>query len=306
MSALVVVVGPTGSGKSELALHLAEALDGEIVNCDSVQLFRFFDIGTAKMPLAERRGIRHHLMDVADPDETFTAGDYARVAAVVIGEIQSRQRLPILVGGTGFYLRALLNGLPEAPPRDDAVRERLTAREALRHGSLHRILRRLDPGSAARIHANDTPKLTRALELRLITGGPASALASSTPRLVSGRTVVKIGLDPARLALYQKLDVRCAAMFAAGLIEETASILNRGYSPKAKPFESLGYAQILRVLRQEISVEQAIAETQQQTRRYAKRQMTWFRREPDVHWIPGFGSEAAVQQEALRLAATVK
>lgn len=235
----------------------------------------------------------------------FTAGDYARLAAQVVVDIQSRQRVPIVSGGTGFYFRALLEGLPEAPPRSEELRRRLTRREASRAGSLHRILRRLDPASAARIHAHDIPKLTRALELRLLTGGPASALTRRSRPLPQGCSVVKIGLAPARADLYEKLDARCAAMFAAGIVPETASILARGYAPGAKPFESLGYAQALQVLKGEVDVPDAIADAQQQTRRYAKRQMTWLRRERDLHWIPGFGSDPEVQEQALRLAATL-
>jgi len=297
--ALPVILGPTGSGKSELALRVAEELGGEIVNCDSVQIYRHFQIGTAKLPQAERRGIPHHLIDVVEPGDLFTAGDYARLARTVLGEIAERGHIPVLVGGTGFYLRALLQGLSPGPPRQDALRGRLQGREQKRPGSLHQILSRLDPAAAARIHANDVNKTLRALELRLLERRPISELFAQGRTPLTGFLPLKIGLSPDRDLLYRKLDLRAAAMFERGLVEEVRDLLARGLPAESKPFESLGYQQALEAVRGNISVEQAIASTQVETRRYAKRQLTWFRKEPDVHWLKGFGDSPDVIDQAL-------
>ena len=291
---LITIVGPTGSGKSTLALELAETFKGEIVNCDSLQLYCGFDIGTAKLPLSERRGVPHHLFDVlTDVKVAFSAGDYSRMAREAIGEITARGKVPIVVGGTGFYLRALLEGLPDLPARDEVLRARLAAREQRRAGSLHRVLRRLDPTAAVRIHANDVQKLTRALEVRILTGGvlprPESALG------LRGYSILKIGLDPDRALLFARLDARVQAMFSGGLIEEVRGLLEHGATGDEKPFESLGYKQTVQLLRWEITREQAIASTQLETRQYAKRQWTWFRRDPQIQWLPGFGDEMAAR-----------
>ncbi len=291
---LVAIVGPTGAGKSELAIRIAEVLDGEIVNCDSLQIYKYFDIGTAKLPIPERRRIPHHLIDVAEPDEIFSAGEYGRRAREVVAEIAARGRVPVVAGGTGFYLRALLDGLPSLPARNEELRCKLALRDQRRPGSLHSLLRRLDPGSAARIHASDRPKTMRALEVRLLTGAARTAHSGAQP--LRGFQVTKLALFPPRAELYAKLDLRTEAMFQHGLMEEVRSLLARGVSPSAKPFESLGYAQALRVLRDEIALEQAIADTQQATRRYAKRQLTWFRHEPGVQAIPAFGAQVDVRQ----------
>jgi tRNA dimethylallyltransferase len=297
-SPLIVVAGPTGSGKSTLGLALARRWDGEIINCDSVQIYRHFDIGSAKVPAAERQQIRHHLMDIADPDETFTAGDYARAARAALVSITGRGRTPIVIAGTGLYLRALLEGLFEGPGRDEAIRQRLLQSEARRPGALHRILNRLDPQSAARIHPHDINKLTRALEVRLLTRRRLSELFERTHNPLSGYRVLKLGLNPAREELYARLNRRAKAMFEIGLVEETRRILDMGYGRHAKPFESLGYAQALQVIDGAITLEEAIEATQMHTRRYAKRQWTWFRREPDIVWLDGFGDDPVVQHAA--------
>ena len=292
---LLVIAGPTGSGKSELALAIAEATGGEIVNCDSVQVYRGFDVGAAKLTLSERRGVPHHLIDVVEPDQPFTAGDYARAARVVLRDIAARGRLPIVAGGTGFYLRALLDGLSPGPARDAALRERLTSREGERPGSLHRLLVRLDPEAGRRIHARDLHKTTRALELRLLRGAPAATLHPPDP--LTGFAPVKIGLSPDRSALYARLDARLAAMFQGGLLEEVRSLLARGVSPRAKPFESLGYKQALQFLDGELGFDQALEQARVATRHYAKRQLTWFRRERDMHWVTGFGADARTREK---------
>ena len=299
LAPLVAVLGPTGSGKSDLALRVAEEFNGEVVNCDSLQVYRHFDIGTAKLPLAERRGIPHHLIDIVDPDQLFTAGEFARLARRAIAEITAGRRLPILAGGTGFYVRALLDGLFPGPARDDVLRARLAARERRRAGSLHRILRRLDPAAARAIHANDVPKATRALEIRLLTGRPATELFASGRDALRGFRTLKLGLNPDRDALYQRLDARCAAMFETGLAGEVERILALGFPPLAKPFESHGYKQTLQMLSGELTPRQAVFYAQRNTRNYAKRQMTWFRKEADVEWLHGFGGDEGVARAAL-------
>jgi tRNA dimethylallyltransferase len=296
---MIAIVGPTGTGKSELALRIAETFHGEIVNCDSLQLYRYFDIGTAKLPAAERRGIPHHLLDLLDPDEVFSAGDYARHARRILQEIASRGTLPVVVGGTGFYLRALVDGLFAGPECDEALRDRLIERERRRPGSLYRLLGRFDPGSLGRIHARDVHKTIRALEVSLATRRPMSQMFTAGREPLEGFRVLKVGLDPPREALYQRLDARCRHMFDHGLVEETQAILARGFPASAKPFESHGYKQALQLLRGEMSREQAIESAQRNTRRYAKRQWTWFRKETDLAWCGGFGAEESTQATAL-------
>lgn len=289
---LVVIAGPTGAGKSGLALHVARCFQGEIVNCDSLQLYRGFDVGTAKLPAPERHGIPHHMIDVLQPSEVYSAGDYARDARRIIARITASGHLPILAGGTGFYLRALLSGLPTLPGRDETVRARLMAREAKRAGSLHRLLARLDPLAAARIHARDVQKLTRALEIRMLTRNPLPPSSSAEP--LTGYRILKLGLQPERMSLYEALDARAAEMFRTGLIEEVQHLLAEGCTGREKPFESLGYKQALQFIRGALTVTQAIASTQVETRQYAKRQLTWFRRDPDIAWLSGFGHSASV------------
>jgi tRNA dimethylallyltransferase len=293
---LIAIVGPTGAGKSALALDLAETFQGEIVNCDSLQLYRGFDIGSAKTPPAERRGIPHHLLDVLNPAQEFSAGEYARSARTALEKISARGRLPLLVGGSGFYLRALLEGLPELPMRDDALRAKLVQRERKRPGSLHKLLTRLEPNAARRIHANDTQKLIRALEVRILTRSSLPGAESALP--LQDYTVLKVGLDPDRASLYARLDERVHAMFTSGLVEEVRGLLSRGASGREKPFEALGYKQALRYIRGEGTLEEAITVTQLETRQYAKRQWTWFRRDKEIHWLRGFGDDTAICEQA--------
>jgi tRNA dimethylallyltransferase len=291
---LVAIAGPTGSGKSELAMQLARRFDGEVVNCDSVQIYRFFDIGTAKLAEKDRRGIPHHLIDIANPDEIFTAGDFARVGRPVLREISSRGHVPVVTGGTGFYLRALIDGLAPGPLRNENLRARLQAREAKRPGCVHRLLRKMDPLTAARIHPNDLPKVIRAVEICLSERRSATQVFAAGRDALQGFRVLKIGLFPDREKLYQRLESRMEAMFAGGLIEETASILARGYAPDCKPFESIGYKQALQTLQGELSPKEALFYATRETRRYAKRQMTWFRQEPGLEVVSGFGDDPAV------------
>ena len=296
---LVAVVGPTGSGKSELALLIAERFHGEVVNCDSLQVYRNFDIGTAKLPPTERRGIAHHLIDIVDPDELFTAGEYARMGRAAIADITSRGALPVVAGGTGFYFRALIDGLFEGPTRDEELRARLARREIRHPGSLHRILKRLDSASARKIHINDVPKVMRALEVCLLTRHPVSELYRRGRDELRGYRVVKLGLLPDREALYPLLDARCAAMFQSGLVEEVRHTLALGFPATCKPFESHGYKQALQLIGGELSPRDAVFYAQRNTRQYAKRQITWFRREPELEWLKGFGSEGAIQARAI-------
>jgi len=293
---LIAIVGPTASGKSELAVTLAERRKGEVVNYDSVQLYRGFEVGAGKLPLAGRRGIPHHLLDCLEPTEVFTAGDYRREALKVLADLRERGKLPILVGGTGLYLRALLSGLFEGPVRSDALRERLR-KMAERHGRefLHRLLARLDPPSAARIQPRDAQKLIRAIEVCALARQPLSALHARGRAGLEGYHVTRLGLNPPRAELYARIDHRVRSMFASGLLEETRALLGRADAASIKPLEALGYAQASAFVQGKMSREEAILATQTATRHYAKRQLTWFRREPGVSWIEGFGDDPHVQ-----------
>ncbi len=296
MHPLLIVAGPTGAGKSNLAIHLAQVYSGELVNCDSLQLYRGFDIGTAKTPAAERHGIPHHLLDVLDAKMVHSAGDYSRLARAAVAEIAGRGKLPIVVGGTGFYIRALLDGLPALPPRDEALRARLEAREARRPGSLHRLLTRLEPSAAARLHPSDVQRLVRALEVRLVTREPMPSTSEAAP--LTGYRVLQLALIPPREDLARAIALRSRKMFEAGLLDEVRGLLASGLTGDEKPFESIGYKQALGHLRGEITLEAAIESTEIETRQYAKRQRTWLRGDSRVHWLPGFGNDPAIQRAA--------
>jgi len=292
----VLLLGPTGSGKTALSLALGERFGGEIVSCDSVAVYRGMDLGSAKPSAEERARLKHHLIDIADPNQPYTAGEYSRAARTALAEIAGRGKLPIVTGGTGLYLRALTEGLFAGPERQTELRARLEqSRQKHTENWLHRVLMRLDPASAARIHANDTPKLIRAIEVCLAARKPLSEVMARDP--LTGFRLLRIGLNPPRQTLYDRLNRRCAAMFAAGLIDETRGLLAR-YGP-VKALDSLGYRQALAVLAGTLSLEDGIAAAQQGHRNYAKRQLTWFRREPKVMWMAGFGDEP----ETLRAAA---
>ena len=295
---LLVIVGPTGSGKTALSIALARQLAAEIVSCDSVAVYRGFEIGTAKPSRAERAEIPHHMIDVADPDQSFTAGEYSRQARLACAEIRSRGKLPIVVGGTGLYLRALLEGLFPGPQRSEELRERLR-QDAAAHppGYLHRVLKRLDPDAAARIHANDTPKLIRAIEVCLASGERLTEQFARGRDPLTGFHILKVGLDPDRAQLYGRINLRCERMFAAGLVEETSSLLIKYphlLDSPASPLNALGYRQAVRHLRGELSLTEAIAAAQQAHRNYAKRQRTWFRNvgAAGTRWINACGEDA--------------
>ncbi len=296
---VIAILGSTGAGKSELALRVAEEFAGEVINCDSLQIYRYFDIGTAKLPLAERRNIPHHLIDILDPDQVFTAGEYARLARRVLSEVSARGRLPVIAGGTGFYFRALVDGLFPGPSRDQALRERLDAREHRKPGSVHRLLGRFDPEAARRIHPHDLPKLIRALEVRLLTRRAATEMFRQGRDSLRGYRPLKIGLSPPRDELYGRLDQRSERMFQGGLIGEVRGILACGFPASSKPFESHGYRQAIQFLNGELSLKEAIFYTQRNTRRYAKRQVTWFRQERDMQWFSGFGDDPRIQRTVL-------
>ena len=295
--ALVAVVGPTGSGKTALSLALAERFAGEIVNCDSVAIYREFNIGSAKPSVEAQARVPHHLLDVLDPSQYMTAGEYARRAREVLEEIKQREKMPIVVGGTGLYLRALLEGLFAGPERSEELRERLRARQEQRGAEwLHRILQRLDPKAAANIHAHDTPKVIRAIEVCLASRERMSELWKKGRDALTGFRILRIGLNPERNELYTRINERARRMFDQGLVEETRRLLEK--YPDAWALSSLGYKQAAQHLRGEIDLKLAIWAAQQAHRNYAKRQMTWFRREPDVHWLAGFGDEPQVQERA--------
>ena len=299
----VLLLGPTGSGKTALSLTLGERFGGEIVSCDSVAVYRGMDLGTAKPSDEDQARLPHHLIDVAEPHQPFTAGEYSRQARAALRDISNRGNLPIVTGGTGLYLRALTEGLFAGPARQQELRSRLE-QSRQRRGELwlHRLLTRLDPTSAARIHANDTPKLIRAIEVCLTARKPLSEVLASEVSArdpLTGFRLLRIGLNPPRQQLYGRLNRRAAAMFASGLIDETRGLLEC-YGP-VKALDSLGYRQALCVLRESFSIDDAIRAAQQGHRNYAKRQLTWFRREPEVHWIEGFGDEAETIRAASEL-----
>jgi len=299
---LVVLAGPTASGKTALAIRLAERFDGEIVSCDSVAVYREMEIGTAKPTAEERALVPHHLIDVAWPDEQVTAGDYSRLAREALRGIAERGRLPIVAGGTGLYLRALIDGLFPAPPSRPELRERLRERAETRGAAhLHRVLTRLDVKAAEAIHPNDVPKVIRAIEVSLAEAPMTEQWKLGRDRL-TGYRILRLGMNPPRELLYERINQRAAAMFDRGLLEETSRLMER-FGRESRALGSLGYAQAAAVLAGEMTREEAVAAAQQGHRNYAKRQLTWFRREQEMHWLAGVGSDDAVAAEAERLVA---
>ncbi len=297
---LLAIVGPTASGKSALGVSLAEQFGGEVVACDSTQLYRGFDIGTAKPGLSERRGVPHHLIDVLGPQDDATAGGYRQLALRILEDLRKRKRLPVFTVGTGLYLRALLEGLADIPQRSEQLRERLRASvEEHPPGHLHRVLKRLDPEAAQKIAPTDEQKLIRAVEVCLLARKPISEVHRAGRVPLEGWRVLKIGLLPPREKLNERIHARADAMLVQGWIREVQALLESGLSENSKPFDFIGYRELRAVLRGEITLEEARAAIQQATRRYAKRQLTWFRKEPDVRWFSGFGDDAAVQAGVL-------
>ncbi|HXN94021.1 MAG TPA: tRNA (adenosine(37)-N6)-dimethylallyltransferase MiaA [Candidatus Acidoferrales bacterium] len=293
---LVAIVGPTASGKSALGVSLAGQLGGEVVACDSTQLYRGFAIGTAKPSPSERRGVPHHLMDVLSPQEEATAGGYRQLALSVLDGLRQRKRLPIFTAGTGLYLRALLEGLADVPQRSEELRERLRASMGEHPpGHLHRILKRLDPEAARKIAPADEQKLIRAVEVCVLARKPVSEVLRAGRTPLEAWHVLKVGLMPPREKLNERIHDRIDAMLEQGWMREVRALLDNGLSEDSKPFDFIGYRELRAVLRGEIGLEAAREAIQQATRRYAKRQLTWFRREQGVRWFSGFGDDAGVQ-----------
>jgi tRNA dimethylallyltransferase len=279
---------------------LALQVGGEVIACDSTQMYRGFDIGTAKPSAEERQGVPHHMMDLLDPSEEATAGGYRERAIGILEDLRVRQRLPIFTVGTGLYLRALLEGLADVPQRSESLRETLrTSAAGHETGHLHRILRRLDPISAGKIAAADEQKLIRAIEVCLLAKKPMSEVHRSGRMPLPGWRVVRIGLQPEREELYKRVHARTEAMLASGWMEEVRRLAAGGLQDDAKPFDFIGYRELRAVLRGEMKLEEAQAAIQQATRRYAKRQITWFQRETGVHWLSGFGDDPEIQRQAL-------
>jgi tRNA dimethylallyltransferase len=307
LARLVVILGPTASGKSALGIDLAERLGGEILVCDSTQVYRHFDIGTGKVPAAEQRRIRHHLVDLVEPDEVFTAGEFRRRAIDVLEDLRRRGKLPIVTAGTGLYLRALLEGLADAPERSEELRARLRQRVAkLGPLHLHRLLARMDKEAAARIAPRDTQKIIRAIEIRQLAGKSVGEVHRRGRSALAGFEILKIGLQPSREALYTRINARVESMIAAGWADEVRSLIARGVPADAKPFHFIGYSDLREVLTRgepAAADARAIADTvpgiQQATRRFSKRQGTWFRKEEKVHWLAGFGDDPRILAAAL-------
>ncbi|MDT5294779.1 MAG: tRNA dimethylallyltransferase [Acidobacteriota bacterium] len=299
---IIAVVGPTASGKSELGIALALRTGGEIINCDSVQVYREIEIATAKVPPAERRGVAHHLIDFVPPEVSYTAADWARDALAKIDEIESRGRTALLVGGTGFYLRALREPFFEAPPTDDALRRRLVGlRERRGAEHLHHLLRRLDAETAARLPSRDWSRVQRALELRLQTGVKLSARLGRRPAPPPQAARLRIfALNPPRAELFRRINLRAEAHFRAGLVEEVRGLLARGVPAERSALGAHGYRRVVEYLRGARTLESALEQTRLDVRHYAKRQLTWFRREPGVEWVEGFGEDPRVQEEVAR------
>lgn len=293
---LVAIVGPTASGKSALGVGLAERFGGEVVACDSTQLYRGFDIGTAKPSPSERRGIPHHLIDVLGPKEEATAGGYRQLALQVLEELRKRKRLPIFTVGTGLYLRALLEGLAEVPQRSETLRERLRAGvEEHPAGHLHRILERLDTEAAKKIAPSDEQKLIRAIEVCILARKPISELHRADRIPLEGWRVLKVGLMPPREKLIERIRTRTETMLERGWEDEVRALIESGLREDAKPFDFIGYRELRAVQRGEMKLQEAQEAIRQATRRYAKRQLTWFRKEPGVRWFSGLGDEAGVK-----------
>jgi tRNA dimethylallyltransferase len=298
----VAIAGPTASGKSELGIEVALHLNGEIINCDSVQVYQDIQIATAKVPLAERRGVPHHLIDFVSPKINYTAVEWAREAAAVIEDVHRRGRLPILVGGTGFYLRAFRHPFFESPTTDEELRQRLNdLRE--RHGPehLHRLLLKIDPQSAAELYPRDWPRVQRAIEVRLQTGKSIADQKSARPEPHESAAQLRlIVLNPSREALYQRINERTEQHFADGLVAEVETLLDEGVPANSNALGAHGYRRVVEFLQGKRDLESAMDQTKLDVRHYAKRQLTWFRREPGAEWFEGFGDDPVIQKVVLQ------
>jgi tRNA dimethylallyltransferase len=296
---LVVVVGPTASGKSALSVALAKKLGAEIIVCDSTQLYRGVNIGTAKPSEAERLGALHHLIDMLDPNEVTTAGGYRDMALAALADFRAREKLPILTVGTGLYMRALLEGLADLPLRSEELRERLrNGANNKGPGHLHKTLYRMDREAAAKIAPTDEQKLIRAIEVCVLTRRPISEVHRDGRKPLEGWRPLKIGLMPPRDVLYQRIAGRAETMLASGWIDEVRGLLASGIKEDAKIFEFIGYREMLEVTRGQMTLHDAGDAIQLATRHYAKRQMTWFRKDQQIHWFADPGDDPNVQREA--------
>ncbi|MEF3169210.1 MAG: tRNA (adenosine(37)-N6)-dimethylallyltransferase MiaA [Deltaproteobacteria bacterium] len=283
---IVSVVGPTAVGKTEVSMRLAREIRAEILGVDSIQVYRLLDIGSAKPSRKEREAVPHHLIDILDPDEPFDAALFLQKARRAIASILSRGNTVLLVGGTGLYLSALLKGLGPATGEDPALRAQLRRiASTLGPETLHRHLERMDPASARRISPKDVFRTIRAMEIQIRTGRPASSILSPFERAPLGLPHITVGLIRDREELYRRIDERVDGMLAQGFVEEVKSLLALGYSPRLKPLQSLGYRHIIRFLQGEYSLEEAVSTLKRDTRRYAKRQITWFRADPETRWF---------------------
>ena len=298
---IIAIVGPTASGKSTLGIEVALQIDGEIINCDSVQVYQEIQIATAKVPLDERKGVPHHLIDFVSPEINYTAGEWAREAARKIEEIESRGRVPLLVGGTGFYLRALRQPFFVSPPTNECLRRRLNQiRERRGPEHLHKLLRRIDSNAAGQLYPRDWPRVQRAIEVYLQTGRSIVDQQPERPEPhESSRRLRILALNPPRAELYKRINERTEAHFQAGLVEEVQQLLDRGFSPGSNALGAHGYRRVVEHLKGLRDVESAIEQTKLDVRHYAKRQLTWFRHEADVEWFEGFGEENRVLQSVL-------
>jgi len=301
MTPVIAIVGPTASGKSTLGIEVALELDGEIINCDSVQVYREIRIATAKVPLEERKGIPHHLIDFVSPHVNYTAVEWAREAEQKIGEIERRGRIPLLVGGTGFYLRALRQPFFESPQTDETLRHRLNdIRERRGPEHLHRVLRRFDPAAAEQLFPRDWPRVQRAIEVYLQTGRSIMDQKGQRPDPPeSARRLRILALNPPRAELYRRINERTEAHFAAGLVDEVQDLLKRGFPPNSNALGAHGYRRVVEFLQGQRDLPSAINQTKLDVRHYAKRQLTWFRHEAGVEWFDGFGEEKDILQSVL-------
>ena len=299
---VVAILGPTATGKSALALAVAGRYDGEIINCDSTAVYRGFDIGTDKIAPADRRGIPHHLIDIVDPTDEYTAAQYARDAAAIIRDVHARGRLPVLAGGTGFYFRALTRGLFPGPGRNAALRQRLES-IAERRGVafLHRLLRKIDPGSARRIQPRDLKRLVRALEVFFLTGRPLTAHFADTASPIADLDVLAVGLRLPAALIAERVTRRVDDQFARGLLDEIRTMLARGIPETARPFGGLVYRQALEHLHGVRDEDSTRALIVQENRRYARRQLIWFRKEPNLSWFDGPGESSAIAAAVMHL-----
>ncbi len=294
---LVVLVGPTASGKTALALELARSFDLEVISADSRQVYRDLDIGTAKATVEERRQVPHHLLDVVDPDQEFTAADYARLAREAAASVHRRGRLPLVVGGTGLYIRVLCSGLAEAPGADPEFRkELLDEEERGGAGTLHRRLLEVDPGTAERLAPRDRVRIIRALEVFFLTGEPLSRLQARHAFAERPFRTLSLGLSPPREELYRRIDRRTEEMFESGLLQEVQGLLDRGYSPDLKALRTIGYREAIQHLQGGLTLADCLSQVQHRTRRYAKQQRTWFRQDKEIIWVDSFKESARIQE----------